>query len=218
MPRSAIWPAITLSLLWGFTQTPETQTSWALELDPYDWMIVHKSGAQHTNADALSRRADTYAVQMEFGCPWCHPNSGEHGYSNGYGPQTPVLVCAVDTPTTTPATGLSSGPHSPSDLQAPTDQTLIYTLSHNGSSYMHGKEARTPVNAVLGLLVQGDPEDSASPGSTVGSSGSNMAMDFDLKPDADSVDSPEHALAPTVFSLAGRSARRPVRIVNYVMG
>ncbi|CAL9692089.1 unnamed protein product [Knipowitschia caucasica] len=28
---------------------------WGLELDSYDWIIVHKSGVQHTNADALSR-------------------------------------------------------------------------------------------------------------------------------------------------------------------
>ncbi|KAK9513172.1 hypothetical protein VZT92_026730 [Zoarces viviparus] len=29
---------------------------WILELDPFNWVIQHKNGKQHTNADALSRR------------------------------------------------------------------------------------------------------------------------------------------------------------------
>ncbi|CAL8255357.1 unnamed protein product [Lota lota] len=107
----------------------------------------------------------------------------------------PSAVCAIDTPTTTPAAGLSSGPHSPPNLQATTDQALIYTLSHDGSN-----------------------EDAASPGGPAGSLGSNTAMDSDLEPDAGSVDSPEHALAPIVFSRAGRSARPPVRFMDYAMG
>lgn len=28
---------------------------WALELDVYDWVIKHRTGAKHTNADSLSR-------------------------------------------------------------------------------------------------------------------------------------------------------------------
>ncbi|KAK3510273.1 hypothetical protein QTP70_032592, partial [Hemibagrus guttatus] len=32
---------------------------WILELDPLNWVIVHKDGKQHKNADALSRRPDT---------------------------------------------------------------------------------------------------------------------------------------------------------------
>ena len=28
---------------------------WALELDPYQWTIIHKEGKKHTNADAMSR-------------------------------------------------------------------------------------------------------------------------------------------------------------------
>ncbi|KAL1260277.1 hypothetical protein QQF64_008104 [Cirrhinus molitorella] len=28
---------------------------WAMELDPYEWVIVHKDGKRHTNADAMSR-------------------------------------------------------------------------------------------------------------------------------------------------------------------
>ncbi|KAK3510443.1 hypothetical protein QTP70_006846 [Hemibagrus guttatus] len=31
---------------------------WILELDPLNWVIVHKDGKQHKNADALSRRPD----------------------------------------------------------------------------------------------------------------------------------------------------------------
>lgn len=29
---------------------------WILELDPFNWVIQHKDGQRHTNADALSRR------------------------------------------------------------------------------------------------------------------------------------------------------------------
>ncbi len=32
------------------------RTHWALELDVYDWVIKHRNGAKHTNADSLSRR------------------------------------------------------------------------------------------------------------------------------------------------------------------
>ena len=32
------------------------RSRWALELDPYDWLIIHRDGARHANADALSRR------------------------------------------------------------------------------------------------------------------------------------------------------------------
>lgn len=30
---------------------------WLLELDPFNWVIKHKDGQWHTNADALSRRS-----------------------------------------------------------------------------------------------------------------------------------------------------------------
>lgn len=32
---------------------------WILELDPLNWVIVHKDGQHHKNADALSRRPET---------------------------------------------------------------------------------------------------------------------------------------------------------------
>ncbi len=32
---------------------------WAVEIDPLNWIIVHKAGKSHTNADALSRRHNT---------------------------------------------------------------------------------------------------------------------------------------------------------------
>ena len=31
---------------------------WALELDPFEWTVVHRTGLRHGNADALSRRPD----------------------------------------------------------------------------------------------------------------------------------------------------------------
>lgn len=32
---------------------------WALELDPFEWTVIHKDGHRHLNADALSRRPVT---------------------------------------------------------------------------------------------------------------------------------------------------------------
>lgn len=130
------------------------RSRWALELDPYDWVIVHKSGAQHTNADALSRRPDPYAVQMD-----CDAPGAAHTLVNT-GTQTvmendPSAVCAVDTPATIPTTDLSSSPHSPPDLQTPTDQALIYTLSHNGSTVRELQQKDADIGQVLSWLENG---------------------------------------------------------------
>ena len=32
------------------------RSRWVLELDPFNWVMVHKDRARHRNADALSRR------------------------------------------------------------------------------------------------------------------------------------------------------------------
>lgn len=47
----------------------KTGCSRALELNPYDWVIVHKRGSQHTNADSLSRRPDLTAELMDSDAP-----------------------------------------------------------------------------------------------------------------------------------------------------
>uniref|UniRef100_H3AIA3 Gypsy retrotransposon integrase-like protein 1 n=1 Tax=Latimeria chalumnae TaxID=7897 RepID=H3AIA3_LATCH len=36
---------------------------WALELDPYDWVDVHREGQNHLNADALSRRPSEITME-----------------------------------------------------------------------------------------------------------------------------------------------------------
>ncbi len=41
---------------------------WAIELDLYDWHVIHHDGAKHLNADAMSRRPDTNLVESGM-CP-----------------------------------------------------------------------------------------------------------------------------------------------------
>ena len=54
------------------------RSRWALELDPYDWVIVHKSGSQHTNADTLLRQKFTKALNSTKGvrCCWLLETGG----------------------------------------------------------------------------------------------------------------------------------------------
>ena len=81
---------------------------WALELDPYDWVIVHKSGSQHTNADS----PDATHTLVHTGTQTVMDND-------------PSSVCAIETPTSTmvptAAPGSSPSPHLPSDPQAGVD-------------------------------------------------------------------------------------------------
>ncbi|KAL0191938.1 hypothetical protein M9458_010234, partial [Cirrhinus mrigala] len=42
---------------------------WAIELDLYDWHVIHRDGAKHLNADAMSRRPDTTPVESDS-CSW----------------------------------------------------------------------------------------------------------------------------------------------------
>jgi len=94
---------------------------WSLELDPYDWVNMHKSGARQTNVDGLSCRPDPNALQMVYDVPGATHTLVDTGTQMPK-PDGPGDVCAIDTPTTTPATDLSSNPRYPPDLQAPTDQ------------------------------------------------------------------------------------------------
>lgn len=38
---------------------------WAIELDLYDWHVIHREGVKHLNADAMSRRPDTNSVESD---------------------------------------------------------------------------------------------------------------------------------------------------------
>uniref|UniRef100_H3B522 Gypsy retrotransposon integrase-like protein 1 n=1 Tax=Latimeria chalumnae TaxID=7897 RepID=H3B522_LATCH len=40
-------------------------TRWALELDPYDWVVVHRESQNHLNADALSHRPSEITITTE---------------------------------------------------------------------------------------------------------------------------------------------------------
>lgn len=72
----------------------------------------------------------------------------------------------------------------------------------------------TPLSISPPTALQGD---AASPGSPAGLSPYNTNMDCDLEPGAGTCDPPEHALAPSRFSRAGRSLRPPVCFMDYVM-
>lgn len=91
------------------------RSRWALELDPYDWLIIHRDGNRHANADALSRRpplpkeqdppAPNLNVQPPLSCQ-CKP--------------APPPVCAsIHTP-------IEKGPHAipPSGPTVPPDISL----------------------------------------------------------------------------------------------
>lgn len=130
------------------------RSCWALELDPYDWVIVHKSGTQHTNADALSRRPDPSTEQVD--CEGTARTLVSTGTQTTGGKAT-CAVCAIDTPspTTASAGDLSPGPHSPPDPPANADQALICALSHNGSSVRELQQRDGDIEQVLVWLESG---------------------------------------------------------------
>lgn len=105
----------------------KTGCSRALELDPYDWVIVHKRGSQHTNADSLSRRPDLSAELMDNDAP-----DSTHTLMHT-GTQTVTdndpTVCDVDTPTMSPTVDHSSspGPHLPPDPICLPTPLLVWT-------------------------------------------------------------------------------------------
>jgi len=74
-----------------------------VSIGPWSWThtAVHKSGAQHNNADALSRRPDPDAMQIVCDAPGAtHTllNTGtQMGMDNG-----PSAVCTAETPPTLP--------------------------------------------------------------------------------------------------------------------
>lgn len=47
---------------------------WALELDPFEWTVIHRKGQSHANADALSRRQESESA--------CETTASSLGQSN----------------------------------------------------------------------------------------------------------------------------------------
>ena len=104
------------------------------ELDPYDWVIVHKDGSRHANTDALSRRPSLDNVcDVAYHAPArrTHAATQTCWDSNvtvcgvDFPPQDPVCPSA-DTTVNQPAHGLTPDPTP--------DQPLLYSLSHDGAS------------------------------------------------------------------------------------
>lgn len=128
-----------------------------MELDPYDWVIVHKRGSQHTNADSFSRRPDLSAELMDSDAPDSTHTLVHTGTQTvmDNGPN----VCDVETPipTMSPTVDHSSspGPHLPSNHTACGDQAFLYTPSHNGSSVRELQQSDTEIEQVLAWLEEG---------------------------------------------------------------
>lgn len=120
------WPLLGLRRLPIDNDSTVRCSHWALELDPYDWVIMHKSGSQHTNADALSRRPDLRAELMDS-----PPESPDTAHTLVHtGTQTvmdndPSVVCVIETPPSTmaptAAPGSTPNSHLPSDPQTGVD-------------------------------------------------------------------------------------------------
>ncbi|KAK7895747.1 hypothetical protein WMY93_021072 [Mugilogobius chulae] len=80
------------------------RSRWALELDPYDWVIVHKSGVKHTNADSLSR------------CPVAPVITACSG-AQTVDVVDSTSVCSIDTPLGNPRRQVQSLFHDGSDIR-----------------------------------------------------------------------------------------------------
>lgn len=134
------------------------RSRWALELDPYDWVIIHKSGAQHTNADALLRRPDP-GVELTVGVDPDVKHSLMHACTRTTADEDPGTVCTIEAPVSTiaPTESPASAPSvcPPPDPQVAADQAVIYTLSHNGSRIRELQKGDSDIAQVWGWLEVG---------------------------------------------------------------
>ena len=98
---------------------------WILELDPFDWVMVHKDGSRHTNADALSRRPVTPDCATEV-------DSGVH------------VVAALE------EDGLS-----PSLEATQVEPDPVYSFSGSDTEVLLGQREDSDIRTVLDWLEQG---------------------------------------------------------------
>lgn len=103
------------------------RSRWVLELDPFDWVMVHKDGSRHINADTLSRRP----VPPES----VEPQASSAG------------LCAVTTGETPD--------HSPSADGAPAEQISVYSLCGSEAEFLSLQREDPDIGTVLGWLEQG---------------------------------------------------------------
>lgn len=115
------------------------RSRWALELDPYDWVIVHKSGVQHTNADALSR------------CPEVPLNlvsSGTQTVDSG-------AVCGVETQPEAPVEAPDPDLPAPPVPTVCDDEVMVRSLRRDGSDIRRLQKEDPDIRWVFEWLKDG---------------------------------------------------------------
>ena len=120
------------------------RSRWALELDPYDWVIVHKSGVLHTNADALSRCPEAPVTLVSSGTQ-----------TLGTADSVSASVCSVETPLEVsneiPNAGVPASP----EATVHDDEVLVQALSHDGSDIRQLQQEDPDIRWVLEWLKDG---------------------------------------------------------------
>lgn len=114
---------------------------WILELDPFNWVIQHKQGRQHINADVLSRRpqnpGETAAQVNAVG------SDRESGV-----PQSDTM--SAQPPAADPCTSdLTTGGRRADTNGEPDDMSVIYALSHDGTGLKELQRSDQEIGAVL---------------------------------------------------------------------
>ncbi len=126
---------------------------WILELDPFNWVIKHKHGQQHANADALSRRPPEYeseapdSCQQEMVALVNTIDSGQESnvpQSDPSGPQLPAGSLQ--------ATDASTGGQC-RDMNGESDNlSFLYSLSQDGAGVKELQQADSDISRVLDWL------------------------------------------------------------------
>uniref|UniRef100_A0A3Q2ZZT4 Gypsy retrotransposon integrase-like protein 1 n=1 Tax=Kryptolebias marmoratus TaxID=37003 RepID=A0A3Q2ZZT4_KRYMA len=117
------------------------RSRWALELDPYDWVIFHKSGVHHTNADALSRCPVAPVTAVSSGTQTTNLSAS--------------VVCTVEAPVEPPQEVPDSDTPGPSEPAVHADVVMVQSLSHDGSDIKQLQGEDTDVRWVLDWLREG---------------------------------------------------------------
>lgn len=119
------------------------RSRWALELDPYDWVIMHKSGVQHTNADALSRCPVAPVTLVSSGTQTVVTGGGSSDAV--YGVET-----SSEAPPEAPSPDMSAS-HEPTVC----DDEMVRSLFNDGSDIRRFQREDPDIRCVLEWLKEG---------------------------------------------------------------